>query len=158
MPAVRKGRSMKRLLILFCLLVLSASALPAQGMAIAVLGAWTGYASQDTAAGNPWNASSGGIFMSGHTYWPGSPFVMYWAAMFGGVLDSKDNGNAIDLGQYRALVFPFPTNIDVLWGFGYRLPLGNPWTAVLAAGFYMGGTAFLPKPPPTKVGGFALVG
>jgi hypothetical protein len=144
--------NMKRALFLIAVValvlfgfVLSVSALSAQGKAIVILGGGIGEASQDTSAGTPWNASSGGIFMSGYMYWPGNSFVMYWAAMFGRVLDSEDDGDAIDLGQYRALLFSFPTNMDVLWGFGYRLQLGKSWTAVLAAGFYTGATVLLRK-------------
>lgn len=51
---------MKRLLVLFCLLVFRISALSALGVAIAVLGVGVGYyASQDTAEGYSFDATSG---------------------------------------------------------------------------------------------------
>jgi len=100
---------------------------------------------QDTAAGNSWNAFSGGIFMNVYTGLPGS-FGICGAMMVGPVLGSKDNGVSIDLGQYcTPFLSSFPITIDTFFGFGYRLPLGKPWAAALAAGFYLGGTFLCPK-------------
>lgn len=47
----------------------------------------------------------------------------------------------LTFGQYcTPFLSSFPITIDTFFGFGYRLPLGKPWAAALAAGFYLGGT------------------
>jgi len=140
---------MRRLIFLMLaavsLAAVVSNALPAR--LAGMVGPGIGYVAADTAAGNPWNAYSGGLFVNGYMYWEESFFVMYGAAMIGSVLGSNDNSVAIDLEMYGTPFTDYLIDFDMLYGFGYRLPLGKPWMAVLAAGFYMGGTYLAPKTP-----------
>lgn len=124
---------MKKLQVLVCLLIFGGIALSAES--IVLLGGSISYASQNDVAGNSWSASSLGLLSN--VYLEGSGHLgFYFTVTLGLVSGASDGGAALDLGQYNSPAI----DMNILAGLGYRLPLGEPWTAVTGLGFYWGST------------------
>ncbi len=107
---------MKRRWTLACLLVIAAGALPAEP--ILLFGGSFGYASQDTAAMQPWSATSVGLFAQSYVDLTAT-VGLYSAATIGFIVASQDNGIALDPGQYQTF------SLNVLLGVGYRIAWGR---------------------------------
>jgi hypothetical protein len=119
----------KKPLILFFLLAFAAQALIAGGMLL--VGGSMGYASQNTAAGHPWNATSFGLLAQ--TYVDISETLgLYTAASLGLVTRAQDNGISLDTGQYQTL------SLNALFGPGYKLFLTPSLIGIAGAGIYIG--------------------
>jgi hypothetical protein len=119
---------MRRSCLVLCLLAIAAAAISAQPYVL--LGAGASFMAQDTDARQPWNAASAGVMVQSLV--DVTPNLgIYSAAAIGFVFASRDNGTALDVGQYQTL------GLDLLFGIGYRLDLGAV-TGVAAAGFYVG--------------------
>jgi hypothetical protein len=120
---------MKKLLILICLLASATRALPAS--AIWLFGGGMGYTNQNTAAMHPWSATSIGVMEQ--SYFDVSETLgVFTAATLGFMVNSQDNGAALDIGQYQAFA------VNVLLGIGLRIPLTPALTTIGGAGIYMG--------------------
>jgi hypothetical protein len=122
---------MKKLCICACLLGLATGVLPAESFLL--FGGSFGYTSQNTAALDPWSATSLGVF--GQSYFDSNgPLGSYTAATVGLVVGSQSNGTSLDPTQYQTF------SLNILSGIGYRVALGG-LTAIAGAGLYIGSTS-----------------
>jgi hypothetical protein len=121
---------MKRLWILSCMLAIAVGSLSAEPFLL--LGGSMGYTSQNDAAQHLWSAASVGLLQQ--SYVDLTPaFGLYSAATIGFIIQSQDNGIALDVGQYQTF------GLNILLGIGYRMAF-EKLTGLAAAGVYFGST------------------
>jgi hypothetical protein len=127
---------MKRNLILVLLILSSVTS----GFAdrVALIGGSIGYVSQETTAGQAWDAVSASVLWSGYIS-VADPIGIYEAVTVGTVLSTTLNGVAINQSLYE-----MPISINVLAGLGYSIPIGQMFSALVGAGLYYGATSLTP--------------
>jgi len=134
-PGPRAAEMVQRRILVVLLLAAAAAALPVTlpAQSLWVLGVGTGYAAQNTASGQPWNAVSLDImettFSDG-----GQGYGLYTAGTLGLLLRSTVNGAALDLSQYTV----GGLDLNLLFGFALRVPFFPRWTALAGAGLFYG--------------------
>ena len=129
-PGADMLREVFRTGMAICILLVATAHVPAQPFVL--VGAGAGYMDQKTEANQPWSATSAGVMLQSYVDLTPS-FGMYTAAVLGFVAASRDNGTALDVGQYQTL------SLDFLLGIGLRVPL-DPITGVIGGGIYLGST------------------
>ena len=122
---------MRRSLLVLFMLAAAAASLPAAGLWM--LGAGVGYAAQDTASGEPWNAVSLGIMETTFSD-SGEGYGLFTAGTLGLLLSSTVNGAHLDLNQYTL----GGLDLNLLFGFALQLPFFPRWTVVAGAGVFYG--------------------